>query len=124
MIIRQNMKKLLILIVAAALYFHYYPNEKLNRWIFEQKQLVLSYFSEATDTKVRLKFDKIYQDLSRNFSHFSSKEIAYVAEITSNREKVKKFNEQYCRSKKQTPKLQRDNLAKVCRAISKYSNLL
>ena len=118
------MKKLLILIVAAALVFHYYPNEKLNRWIFEQKKLVLSYFSEATDTKVRLKSDKIYQDLSRNFSHFSSQEIAYVAEITSSREKVKKFNKQYCRSKKQTPNLHRDNLAKVCQAINKYSNLL
>jgi hypothetical protein len=124
MIIRQDMKRLLILIVATALYFHYYPNENITRWIFEQKQVVLGYFSEATDTKIRLKSDKIYQDLSRDFSHFSSKEIAYVTEITSSREKVKKFNEQYCRSKKQTPKLHRDNLAKVCQAISKYSNLL
>jgi hypothetical protein len=124
MIVRQDMKKLLILIVAGALYFHYYPNEKLNRWIFEQKQVVLSYFSKATDTKVRLKSDKIYQDLSHDFSHFTSQEIAYVAEITSSRAKAKKFNEQYCNSKKQTPKLQRDNLAKVCQTISKYSNLL
>ncbi|MFT6194048.1 MAG: hypothetical protein ACJASU_000947 [Cognaticolwellia sp.] len=51
---------------------------------------MLGYFLEAFDTKVRLKSDKIYQDLSCNFSHFSSQEIAYVAEITSNREQVKK----------------------------------
>jgi hypothetical protein len=124
MIIRQGMKKLLILIVAGAIYFHYYPNEKLNSWLFEQKELVLSYFSDATDTKVRLKSDKIYQDLSRDFSQFNNQEKAYVAEITSSREKVKAFNEKYCKSKKQTPKLHRDNLTKVCDTISKYSNLL
>jgi len=44
--------------------------------------------------------------------------------MTSSREKVKTFNEQYCKTKKQTPKLHRDNLAKVCYTISKYSNLL
>ena len=123
-IIRQGMKKLLILIVAGAIYFHFYPNEKLNSWIFEQKEFVLSYFSDATDTKVRLNSDKIYQDLSRDFSQFNSQEKAYVAEITSSREKVKSFNEQYCKTKKQTPKLHRDNLTKVCYTISKYSNLL
>lgn len=118
------MKKLLILIVAAALYFHYYPNEKLNSWFFEQKQTVLSYFSDATDTKIRLNSDKIYQDLAKDFSQFNSQEKAFVTEITSSREKVKNFNEQYCKTKKQTPKLHRDNFAKVCNTISKYSNLL
>lgn len=122
-IIRQGMKKLLILIVAAALYFHYYPNEKLNSWFFEQKQTVLSYFSDATDTKVRLNSDKIYQDLTKDFAQFNQEEKAFVAEITSSREKVKNFNEQYCKTQKQTPKLHRDNLVKVCYTISKYSNL-
>ncbi|MFT5812414.1 MAG: hypothetical protein ACI9VT_000148 [Psychroserpens sp.] len=124
MIIRQGMKKLLILILAGSLYFHYYPNEKLNSWLFGQKEMVLSYFSDAIDTKIRLKSDKIYQDLSQNFGQFTRHEKAYVAEITSSREKVKIFNEHYCKSKKQTPKLHRDNLTKVCYTISKYSNLL
>ncbi len=123
-IIRQGMKKLLILIVAGALYFHFYPNEKLNSWLFEQKQTVLGYFSDATDTQVRLKSDKIYQDLAKDFGQFNSQEKAFVAEMTSSREKVKTFNEQYCKTKRQTPKLHRDNLAKVCYTISKYSNLL
>jgi hypothetical protein len=118
------MKKLLILIVAGALYFHFYPNEKLNSWLFEQKQTVLGYFSDATDTQVRLKSDKIYQDLAKDFGQFNSQEKAFVAEMTSSREKVKTFNEQYCKTKRQTPKLHRDNLAKVCYTISKYSNLL
>jgi hypothetical protein len=118
------MKNLLILIVAGALYFHFYPNEKLNNWLYEQKTTALSYFSDSTDTQVRLKSDKIYQDLSKDFAQFNSQEKAYVADITSSREKVKSFNQQYCVGKKQTPKLHRDNLAKVCQAISKYSKLL
>jgi hypothetical protein len=122
MIIRQGMKKLLILIVAAALYFHYYPNEELNSWLFKQKQTVLSYFSDATDTKVRLKSDKIYQDLAKDFGQFNSEEQAFVLEITSSREKVINFNDKYCKTKKQTPKLHRENLVKVCHTINKYSN--
>jgi len=118
------MKKLLILIVASALYFHFYPNEKLNSWLLEQKNFIQSYFSDVTDTQVRLKSDKIYQDLAHDFKQFNNQEKAYVAEITSSREKVKSFNQQYCVGKKQTPKLHRDNLAKVCQTIAKYSNLL
>ena len=124
LIIRQGMKKLLILIVAAALYFHFYPNEKLNSWLLEQKAMVLSYFSDATDTKIRLKSDKIYQDLSRDFAQFNAQEQAYLAEITRNRDKVKSFYQTYCLNNKQTPKLHRDNLIKVCQTISQYSNLL
>lgn len=118
------MKKLLILIVAAALYLHFYPNEKLNNWALEQKQFVLSHFSDATDTKVRLNPNKIFQDLSRDFAQFNSKEKAYVAEITANRTTLKNFYQQHCLNKKQTPKLHRDNLAKVCHVIGQYSHLL
>lgn len=118
------MKNLLILIVAGALYFHYYPNEKLNSWLSEQKTFVLSYFSDATDTKVRLNSDKIYQDLSKDFHQFSSQEKAFIKEMTSSREKVKNFNKQYCLPNKQTPKLHRENLVKVCHTIAQYSNLL
>lgn len=118
------MKKLLILIVAGALYFHFYPNEKLNTWLLEQKTMVLSYFSDATDTKIRLKADKVYQDLQRDFAQFNQQEKEYVAEITTSRQSVKNFYQQYCDTNKQTPKLHRDNLAKVCQVISKYSSLL
>jgi len=118
------MKKLLILIVAGALYFHFYPNEKLNNWLLAQKAVVLSYFSDATDTQVRLKSDKIYQDLSRDFAKFNSQEQAYIAEITSSRANVKRFYQQHCVNKKPTAKLHRDNLTKVCHTISQYSNLL
>lgn len=118
------MKNLLILIVAGALYFHFYPNEKLNSWLSEQKTFVLGYFSDATDTKVRLNSDKIYQDLSKDFNQFSSQEKAFIKEMTSSRQKVNDFYTQYCLANKQTPKLHRENLIKVCRTIGNYSNLL
>ncbi len=124
LIIRQGMKKLLILIVASALYFHFYPNEKLNNWLLEQKSVVLSYFSDATDTKIRLKSDKIYQDLSNHFAQFNAQEQTYVAEITRSRKQVKSFYQSHCLDKKRTTKLQRDNLIKVCQTISEYSSLL
>jgi len=117
------MKKLLILIVAGALYFHFYPNEKLNSWLFEQKQAALSYFSEATDTQVRLNPNKIYQDLSRDFAQFKNREQAYIAEITANRKTLESFYQKHCVKKEQTPKLHRDNLTKVCSTIAHYSHL-
>ena len=121
LIIRQSMKKLLILIVAGALYFHFYPNEKLNNWLLEQKSVVLSYFSDATDTQVRLSPTKVYKDISRDFAQFNSKEQAYVAEITDNRETLMSFYQRHCVKKKQTSKLHRDNLIIVCKTISNYS---
>jgi hypothetical protein len=118
------MKKLLILIVASALYFHFYPNEKLNSWLLEQKAMVLGYFSEATDTKIRLKSDKIYQTLSADFAQFNTKEQTYITEITRDREQVKVFYQTHCLDKKKTLRLHQDNLIKVCQTISKYSHLL
>ena len=57
-------EKYIILIVAAALFLHFYPQPELEAWFEEQKTEVLKVFSDATDTKVRLKSDKIYQDLA------------------------------------------------------------
>ncbi len=115
------MKKLLILIVAGALYFHFYPNEKLNSWLLEQKSVVLSHFSDATDTQVRLSPAKVYKDISRDFAQFNSKEQAYIAELTEKRETVISFYQQHCINKKHTSKLHRDNLIIVCKTISNYS---
>ena len=85
------MKKLLILIVAGALYFHFYPNEKLNNWLLEQKSVVLSYFSDATDTQVRLSPTKVYKDISRDFAQFNSK-INFDMAMYYIRQVAKKFN--------------------------------
>jgi hypothetical protein len=118
------MKKLLILIVAGALTFHFYPNEKLNNWLLEQKNKILKNFSDATDTKIRLKSDKIRQDMQQHLGQFTTREKAYLTEITASRQNVKSFYSQYCGTDKQTANLHRDNVKKVCQAINKYSHLL
>lgn len=116
------MKNLLILIVAAAVYLHFYPEPKLNSWLNEQKNTALSAFGNATDTKVRLKSDKIYTDLQPEFEHFNSEELAYLKEITSNRTAVIAFFDEYCKIKKQGVKFHGANQDKVCKAIANYQS--
>ena len=115
------MKQLLILIVAAAVYFHFYPNEELNNWLSEQKQTALSIFAEGTDTQVRLSSDRVYKDIARDFDKFTKQEQAYITEVTASRESIISFYEKHCVGKKRTAKLHRDNLAKVCKTMGNYS---
>lgn len=116
------MKKLLILIVAMALYFHYNPNPQLNAWLKTQKESVLAYFSDATDTRVKLKAEKIYQDLSNDFAQFNEQELNYLKIMTSSRGRIEVFFTQYCKTGTQSLEFHRDNQAKVCKAIEQYSN--
>lgn len=118
------MKKLLILIVAIALYFHFYPNEQVNNWLSEQKEMVLDTFSNATDTRVRLNSEKILEDVSQHFAQFNTEEETFISEMTSTRESVKAFYKKHCDNQQPSHKLHRENLKLVCQSISKYSNLL
>jgi hypothetical protein len=117
------MKNLLILIVAIAIYLHFYPQPELESWFEEQKSLVLSTFSNATDTKVRLNPEKIYKDLQPSFGQFNEDEQAYVRKITSSRESVKEFFKKNCESKRPTPKLHQKNQQLICTKISAYQSL-
>ncbi len=56
------MKNLLILIVAAAVYLHFYPQPEVTKFYNETKQSLLDGFSKFSDTSVRLKADKIFID--------------------------------------------------------------
>ena len=47
------MKNLLILIVAAALFLHFYPQPELEDWFSEKKVTAIAIFAKATDTQVR-----------------------------------------------------------------------
>lgn len=118
------MKKLLILIVVAALYFHFYPNEKLNTWLSEQKEMILSTFSDATDTKVRLKPERIFEELSTKFNQFKPEEQSYVSEITRSRQSIRTFYNKYCKSNQSNVRFHRENLAIVCEEINNFSHLL
>ncbi|GAA5133313.1 hypothetical protein [Thalassotalea piscium] len=119
------MKNLLILIVAAAIYLHFYPQPKLESWFEEQKAFVLGEFSDATDTKVRLKSDKIYTDLKPHYNQFSTEELAFIRVVTSDRKSVVSFHKEYCSATKpkRTPKLHNANQTLFCKTINKYQSL-
>ncbi|WP_206483057.1 hypothetical protein [Thalassotalea sp. G2M2-11] len=118
------MKNLLILIVAIALFLHFYPQPELTEWYEEQKTWVLSEFSDATDTKVRLNPSKIYRDLESKFAQFNENEQGYIKEITASRANVKEFFQKYCADKQvSSPVLHQSNQKVVCDAISPYQSL-
>lgn len=118
------MKNLLILIVATALYFHFYPNEEVNHFYLEQKQAVLDMFSEFSDTKVRLKSDKIYEDLVNQLGNFSDVEVEHLKDISSSREKVRSFYFSICKTEKRDITFHITNERKVCDTIGHYVHML
>ncbi len=118
------MKHLLILIVAAALYFHFYPNEEVTNFYQEKITYLKGIFSEVGDTKIRLKADKIYTDLESELENFSEKEIERLKVITSNRLVVKEFYHQICQTEQRDIVFHITNERKVCATISRYTNLL
>ena len=118
------MKKLLILIVAIAVFLHFNPQPELENKFEEYKAMIIEIFSDATDTKVRLKTSKIFDDLSSQFESFSSKEVDKLKAITLDRKSVKDFYSQYCFAEKGHPIFHSANLEKVCKTINQYQGML
>lgn len=118
------MKNLLILIVAIALFLHFYPQPEVTKFYDKQKTMLLDGFEQFSDTKVRLKADKIFTDLKPKFDQFSSEEVKYLKEITSSRENVKYYFEEHCISNKRSIIFRTNNQAIVCKTISKYESML
>lgn len=118
------MKKLLILIVSAAIFLHFYPQPELTAWYEQQKAQVLTFFSDATDTKVRLKASKIYEELSAGKHSFSSNELNTIRQISQSRRQLKDFQQAYCEGNKSHPVFHQVNLKKVCTKIGEYQGLL
>jgi len=118
------MKNLLILIIAVALFLHFYPQPEVTKFYAEQKKMLLDGFSKFSDTKVRLKADKIFIDLKPKLKQFSSEEIEYLKDITQSRENVKNFFEEYCKNKKRSIIFHSTNQVEVCKTISQYGSML
>jgi hypothetical protein len=118
------MKNLLILIVAAALFLHFYPQPELEDWFVEQKATAIATFSKVTNTQVKLKADKIYNDLESQFNSFSTDELKFLKNMTIDSESVKVFFTDFCKANKQTPQLHNENQKKVCNTIEQYSAFL
>lgn len=115
------MKNILILIVFAAVFLHFYPQPAVTSWYEQKKETVLEMFSDATDTKARLKADRVYKDLEPKFNQFRPSEVKYVKQITSSRRAIKDYYGENCSGKRDT-KLHANNQALVCQTISKYTN--
>jgi len=118
------MKNILILIVAAALFLHFYPQPEVTKFYNETKETLLEGFSEFSDTNVRLKADKIFIDLKPELKSFSSEEVDSLKEITSSRKNVNVFYQDYCKDKKRSAIFHSANQAKICKTISQYENML
>ena len=117
------MKNLLILIVVAAVFLHFFPQPKLNEWYQTQKAWLLESFNDATDTRIRLNPDKIYRDLARDLSSFNDGEQAFLKEITASRSNVKSFYQEFCQQQKRSAKLHQKNQQRVCETIQPYQSL-
>mgnify|MGYP000153248368 CR=1 FL=1 len=117
------MKNLLILIVAIAVYLHFYPQPEVTKFYNEQMATVKEAFDEFSDTKVRLKPEKIFDELKPYFSTFSEQEVEHLKQITSSREAVKEFYFTYCSKPGRDVTFHIDNEKKTCSVISKYRSL-
>ena len=118
------MKKLLILIVAFALFLHFYPQPELEQWYGEQKGAALDGFSDTFDTQARISPKKILIDLNRDMKNFTPKELKKLNEIVVSRREVKAFYSDYCQAKKRQFIFRPSVQGKICKTISKYTNLL
>lgn len=116
------MKKLLILIVAAAVFLHFYPQPEVEKFYQEQKDAALNAFSEATDTSVRLKVSKVQEDLAKEYSSFRKSEKKRAEQISSTRNNITDYYQTYCVNQpKKDVKFHPDNQKKICQTISKYA---
>jgi len=118
------MKNLLILIVAAAVFLHFYPQPEITKFYNDKKEYLLDGFSAFSDTSVRLKADKVFIDLKPELNSFSSDEVDALKELTSSRSNVNSYYKDFCKNKKRSAIFHPNNQSKICKTISKYENML
>ncbi len=118
------MKNLLILIIASALFLHFYPQPEVTEFYENKKKMLLDSFAEFSETKVRLKSDKILVDLKPKLEQFSVEEVEYLKKITLSKTSVSEFYEEYCKNKKRSIIFHSTNQTEVCKQISQYESML
>lgn len=116
------MKNLLILLVALALYLHFYPESDVSVWLQKQKDVAIEKFNDIADTKVRLSASKVYKDIENQFDAFSTEEQNYVKEITQSRKSIIEFFNTHCNNSTAATQLHYENQKKVCSIIGKYQS--
>ena len=118
------MKKLLILIVAFALFLHFYPQPELEEWYGKKKDSALEGFSDVFDTQARISPNRILIDLRHDMKYFTPKERAKLEDIATSGRSIKDFYDESCIAKKRQFVFRPDTLRKVCKTISNYIRLL
>ena len=118
------MKNILILIVFAAVFLHFFPQPEVTKFYNKTRDALDDGFAEFSDTKVRLKSDKILIDLKPELQHFSPKEVELLEEMTSSRKNVKTFFEDFCQNKKRSTTFHPKNQTRICKTIDRYQNML
>lgn len=118
------MKNLLILIVAAALFLHFYPQPAVTAFYNETKAGLANKLSEFRNTGLQLKVDKIFTDLEPELNSFSTEEVNSLKEITSSSNNTRIFYQDYCINNQRDLVFHTQNQTKVCKAINKYASLM
>ena len=114
------MKKLFILIVFIAVFLHFYPQQALTTWYDKNKNKLQQTFSQLTGTKIRIKPQKVYQDIEPKINQFKPLEKKFVIKITRSREAILAFHHDFCENKKNSAHLHTKNQILVCNSIQKY----
>ena len=118
------MKNILILIVFAAVFLHFFPQPEVTKFYNKTRNSLEDGFAEFSDTKVRLKSDKILIDLKPELKNFSPKEVELLEEISSSRKNVKNFYQDFCKNKKRSTTFHPKNQTRICRTIQNYEAML
>lgn len=116
----QMFKNILIIIVAIAVYLHFYPNEALTNWYNTTKESATTQFADIADTKARVAPSKLINVLQQDFKKFSKHEVAYVKELAQSRESLRAFHKDYCETGKDNRRLRRDYQLIVCAKLEQY----
>ncbi len=86
------------------------------------KEAVLTAFSDATDTSVRLKASKVQEDFAKEYASFRKSEKKRAEQISSTRKNITEYYQTYCvNTPKKDNKFHPENQKKICKIIAKYA---
>lgn len=118
------MKKLLILIVSAAIYLHFFPHPELAAFYEQQKNALLTKMSQSSKVTFKQNMNAIYNDIKSNYISFSSSELARLKEVTASVESIESFHQVYCKQGKANKNFHPDNIDKICPKMAKFLSSL
>lgn len=118
------MKKLLILIVSAAIYLHFFPNPELTQFYEDKKSQFLNKMSQSSQVTFKKKMNNIYNEIKADYVGFSATELAKLKDITESVESIEQFNEEYCVKGKKNKNFHPDHIDKICLKTSHFLSTL